>query len=93
MTRWAVIALSLAGGILIGLASGHFMPCYGAERANAELIVVHIDREGREYSRQGRLFRSPIECEIVRVEVMVQYWQAVRWGYRSGMKAVCIQRT
>ena len=93
MTRLAAIALSLAGGILIGLASGHFMPCYGAERASAELVVVHIDREGREYSRQERLFRSKRECEIERVKIVVEYWKAVRGGYRSGMRAICIQKT
>jgi len=81
--------VGIALGAMVGLAT----PCYGAERANAELIVTHIDQDGREYSRQERLFRSPIECEITRIEVMVQYWQAVRWGYRSGLKAVCIQRT
>jgi hypothetical protein len=92
MSRWIIIGVSLAGGILIGLASGHFMPCYGAEMASAELIVVHIDREGREYSRQERLFRSPRECEIARVQTIVDYWQAVSSGYRSGMKAICIQK-
>lgn len=79
-------------GLVLGAAIGLALPCYAAERANTELIVVHIDREGRAYSRRTKLYRSPIECAIKRTELMVQYWQAVRWGYRSGMKAICVQR-
>ena len=90
--NWVVIALCMVLGILIGLAAGHFMPCYGAERSTAELVIVHIDREGREYSRRTELYRSPIECAIKRTEIMILYWQAVGNGYRSGMKAICFER-
>lgn len=79
-------------GVLIGLAAGHFMPCYGAERANAEMVIIHIDREGREYSRRTELYGTPRECAIARTEMMIQHWQAVANGYRSGMKATCFER-
>jgi len=79
-------------GLALGAAIGLATPCYGAERANTELIVVHIDQEGREYSRRTKLYRSPIECAIKRTEIMILYWQAVGNGYRSGMKATCFER-
>ena len=33
MRELALMALGVILGILIGLAAGHFMPCYGAEPA------------------------------------------------------------
>lgn len=76
-------------GLYLGVAIGLSLPVCAAERANAEIIVVHITQEGREYSRVKRLYRTPLECEMARIRVMIEYWKAVRYGYRSGMKARC----
>lgn len=84
MTRMICLAL----GAAISLA----LPVCSKERANTEMVIVHIDREGREYSRRTKLYRSPIECAIKRTEIMILYWQAVDSGYRSGMKATCFDR-
>ena len=86
------LGMVLVLGVLIGLASGHFMPCYGAKRATAELVIVHIDREGREYSRRIELYGTAIECAKARTQMIMDYWQAVDSGYRSGMKAICFER-
>lgn len=79
-------------GVALGATIGLALPVCAKERAHAEIVIVHIDQEGREYSRMKRLYRTPIECEISRIRVMIGYWKAVRWGYRSGMKATCFER-
>lgn len=79
-------------GLALAVAIGLALPVCAKERANVEIVVVHITQEGREYSRVKRLYRTPIECEMARIRVMIEYWKAVASGYRSGMKATCFER-
>lgn len=99
MTRWIHTGLGMVLGILIGLASGHFMPCYGAERegfASAELVIHAVDHRGRHLWSRTQIFETYRACQIARTEAVMQYWAAQDNPvdpFRQGLAIKCFQRT